>query len=42
LAKAVGPDLAGDRPDTAEALARLQEMAADLATRRTGTDGQPQ
>ena len=41
LAKAAGPDLAGDRPDTAEALARLQEMLGDLATRRTGSDGQP-
>lgn len=41
LAKAAGPDLAGDRPDTAEAVARLQEMAADLAGRRTGSDGQP-
>jgi hypothetical protein len=40
LAKAAGPDLAGDRPDAAEALARIQEMAADLA-RRTGTDGHP-
>jgi hypothetical protein len=42
LAKAAGPDLAGDRSDAAEALGRLQEMAADLATRRTGSDGQPQ
>jgi hypothetical protein len=41
LAKAAGPDLAGDRPDAAEAVARLQEMAAELATRKTGSDGQP-
>ena len=41
LAKAAGPDLAGDRPDTAEAVARLQEMLADLSDRRTGTDGHP-
>jgi hypothetical protein len=41
LAKAAGPDLAGDRPDAAEALARLQEMTADLATRRTESDGHP-
>lgn len=41
LAKAAGPDLAGDRPDAAEAVVRLQEMAADLATRRTGSDDQP-
>jgi hypothetical protein len=41
LAKAAGPDLAGDRPDAAETVARIREMAADLATRRTGSDGQP-
>jgi hypothetical protein len=41
LAKAAGPDLAGDRPDAAEAVARLREMAADLATRRTGSDDHP-
>jgi hypothetical protein len=41
LAKAAGPDLAGDRPDTAEVVTRLQEMAADLAGRGTGSDGQP-
>jgi hypothetical protein len=42
LAKAAGPDLAGDRPDAAEAVARIRAMAADLATRKTGSDGQPQ
>jgi hypothetical protein len=41
LAKAAGPDQAGDRPDAAEAVARIREMAADLAARRTGSDGQP-
>jgi hypothetical protein len=41
VAKAAGPDLAGDRPDTAEVVTRLQEMAADLASRGTGSDGQP-
>ena len=39
LAKAAGPDLAGDRPDAAEAVPRLQEMLHDLAARRTGSDG---
>jgi hypothetical protein len=41
LSKAAGPDLAGDRPDDAEALGRLQEMAGELAARRTGSDGHP-
>jgi hypothetical protein len=41
VAKAAGSDLAGDRPDDAEVVARLQEMATDLAGRRTGSDDQP-
>jgi hypothetical protein len=41
VAKAAGPDLAGDRPDDGEVMARLQEMATDLAGRRTQSDDQP-
>jgi hypothetical protein len=41
LAKAAGPDQAAGQPDAAEAVARLRELATDLAARRTGSDGQP-
>jgi hypothetical protein len=39
LAKAVGSDVGGTTPTVGEARARLRELAADLAARRTGSDG---
>lgn len=41
LAKAVGPDQAAGQPDTAEAVTRLREMAADLRDRRAEGNGHP-